>query len=68
MPLIKEGQLLCRSMRRELVTEPELRSQLREQELDDVGNVKEGYIESDGHISVIQYEEKHQSRVERKEK
>ena len=41
LPLIKDGKLLRRNMRRELITEEELMGQLREQGLDDFGKVKE---------------------------
>jgi uncharacterized membrane protein YcaP (DUF421 family) len=68
LPLIKEGKLLRRNMRRELITEEELMSQLREQGLDDFGKVKEAYIESDGRISVVAYEQTKQGKVERKSK
>ena len=44
-------------MRHKLITEDELMSQLREQGLDEWGKVKEAYIESDGHISAVQYKE-----------
>ena len=67
VPLIKNGKMLRRNMRQELITEDELMMQLCEQGLDDVSKVKESYIESDGRISVIQYKEKRHERVERKE-
>lgn len=67
LPLIKDGELLRRNMRRELITEKELRSQLREQGLDDFGKVKEAYIESNGHISVVQSEQKRHLKAGRKE-
>jgi uncharacterized membrane protein YcaP (DUF421 family) len=62
LPLIKDGNLLRRNMRRELITEDELLSQLREQGLDDVAKVKEAYMEPDGHISVVQREQRRQNR------
>jgi uncharacterized membrane protein YcaP (DUF421 family) len=68
LPLIKDGKLLRRNMRRELITEDELMSQLREQGLDDFKQVKEAYVESDGHISAVQYDRKQPRRVPRKEK
>lgn len=68
LPLIKDGKLLRRNMRRELITEEELMSQLREQGLDDFGKVKEAYIESDGRISIIPDEQANQGKVERKSK
>lgn len=56
LPLIKEGRLLRRNMRRELVTEEELNVQLREQGVDDIKKVKEALMESDGRISVVCYD------------
>jgi len=64
--LIKDGKLLRRNMRRELITEEDMMSQLREQGLDDVGKVKEAYMESDGHISVVQQKQQRQSKPNRK--
>lgn len=53
LPLIKQGKMLRRNMRHELITEEELKSQLREQGVDDVRKVKEAFMEPDGHISVV---------------
>ena len=55
LPLIKKGQMLRRNMRRELITEGELMTQLREQGIDNIRTVKAAYIEGDGYISVITY-------------
>ena len=66
LPLIKDGRLLRRNMRHELITEEELMSQLREQGLDDVGKVKEAYMEPEGHISIIPQERKRQKGESRK--
>jgi uncharacterized membrane protein YcaP (DUF421 family) len=66
LPLIKNGNLLSRNMRRELISEAELMGQLRKQGIDDVAKVKEAYIESDGQISVIERGEKHHHDVARK--
>ena len=68
LPLIKDGKLLRRNMRRELITEEELMSQLREQGLDDVGKVKEAFMEPDGHISIVQQERGRRKKADRKEK
>jgi uncharacterized membrane protein YcaP (DUF421 family) len=67
LPLIKDGKLLRKNMRQELITEEELMIQLREQGLDQVEKVKEAYMEPDGHISVVQYERSRQKKVNRKE-
>jgi uncharacterized membrane protein YcaP (DUF421 family) len=65
LPLIRSGQMLRRNMRRELITEADLMGQLREQGISDVSKVKEARIESDGRISVIQFEEKRHEKSER---
>jgi uncharacterized membrane protein YcaP (DUF421 family) len=53
LPLVQAGHLLRHNMRRELVTEEELMSQLREQGIHELTAVKLAYIEGDGRISVI---------------
>jgi uncharacterized membrane protein YcaP (DUF421 family) len=53
--LVKDGQMLRRNMRQELITEQELMSKLREQGIEDLSKVKEAYMEGDGRISVITY-------------
>lgn len=68
LPLIKDGKMLYRNMRRELITEEELMTQLREQGLDDVEKVKEAYMESDGHISVVEQKQKRHSKANKKGK
>lgn len=52
-PLIRKGRLLRKNMQRELITEDELMSQLREQGIDDVKQVNMAYMEGDGRISVV---------------
>ena len=56
LPLVKDGRALRQNMRKEMVTVEELMSQLREQGVEDVGEVKKCCLEGDGHISVIKYE------------
>jgi uncharacterized membrane protein YcaP (DUF421 family) len=68
LALIKDGRMLRKNMRHELISEDELLSQLREQGLDAVGKVKEAFMESDGHISVVQQEQRRQSSGNRKKK
>jgi uncharacterized membrane protein YcaP (DUF421 family) len=68
LPLIKNGRMLRRNMRLELITEDELMMQLRKQGLEDVSKVKQAYIESDGHISVIENKQRRHQKAERKEK
>jgi uncharacterized membrane protein YcaP (DUF421 family) len=66
LPLIKHGRMLRRNMRQELITEAELMGQLREHGVSDVSKVKEAHIESDGQVSVIEYDQKQQEKVKRK--
>jgi uncharacterized membrane protein YcaP (DUF421 family) len=63
LPLVKEGKMLRKNMRRELITEEEIMGQLREQGLDSLEKVKEVHIESDGNISVVQYKQKRHSKA-----
>jgi uncharacterized membrane protein YcaP (DUF421 family) len=53
LQLIKDGRLLHRNMREEMITKEELLSQLRQQGIEDPGQVKKAYIEGDGRISII---------------
>ncbi len=56
LPLVKDGELLRNKMRRELITEDELMNQLRLQGLSGLSEVKEAYMESNGRISIIEYD------------
>lgn len=64
LTLIKQGRLLHHNLKRELITEEELMSQLRQQGVKAVSEVQVAYLESDGHISVItnQSQQKSSSR------
>ena len=53
LALIHDGRILGRNLRRELITVDELLGKLREHGVDDVGEVRAAYMESDGQISVI---------------
>lgn len=55
--LIWKGRMLTRNMRRELITDEELWSKLRQAGIESLDQVKEAYIESDGQISIIRKEE-----------
>jgi len=63
LPLIKNGRLIRKNMRRELITDVDLKAQLREQGISDISQVKEAYIETDGNISVVQREEEHHGKA-----
>jgi uncharacterized membrane protein YcaP (DUF421 family) len=51
--LIRDGRILRANLKKELVTEDELMSQLREQGVDNAEEVERAYIEGNGKISVI---------------
>lgn len=51
--LLENGRFLRHNMKQEMITEEELRAQLREQGIEDPAEVKKCYLEGDGHISVI---------------
>ena len=53
LPLIKDGRIMRKHLRQELITEQELLSQLRQQGVQNLGAVKRCYLEGDGHFSVI---------------
>ena len=51
--LVRNGQMLARNLRAELITKDDLLQQLREQGVEDIRSVKKCYLESDGKMSVI---------------
>ena len=51
--LIENGRMLPKNMRSELITKDELMTQLREEGIAELSDVKEACMESDGMISVI---------------
>ena len=53
LPLVKNGRLLRQNMRKEMITTEELMSQLREQGVGSLDEVRRCYLEGDGHVSVI---------------
>lgn len=53
LQLIRDGRMLRRNMRKELVSSEELQAKLREQGVDDVSQVRSAFMESSGEISVL---------------
>ena len=53
LTLVRDGRMLRRNMRRELITEEELLSQLRQQGVGDIAEVESARLEGDGRISVV---------------
>lgn len=57
LQVVREGKLLRSNMRKEYLTLEELHTHLREEGVEDVAQVKAAYIEGDGAISVIPFEQ-----------
>jgi uncharacterized membrane protein YcaP (DUF421 family) len=53
LPLIKDGKVLRRNLRKEMISMEELEGELRKNDVDDIADVKHCYMEPDGHISVV---------------
>lgn len=53
LPLIVDGVILRRNLRRELITTDELMGQLRQQGIGDVTDVQRAFMESDGDFSFV---------------
>lgn len=51
--LVKDGKIQRRNMRKELITQDELMTMLREQGINDLSQAAEVYMEGDGQISVV---------------
>jgi uncharacterized membrane protein YcaP (DUF421 family) len=60
--LVRDGRILGRNLRAELMTKADLLEQLREQGIDDVKQVKACRLEGDGRMSVIRKDTGPQSR------
>ena len=51
--LVRDGKRLRRNMRRELITDEELNTKIREEGVEDISTIKRMYLEGDGEISLI---------------
>lgn len=51
--LVKDGSMIAHNLEKEMITEDELTSQLRQQGVEDISTVKKVYLESNGHFSVL---------------
>lgn len=56
LPLVKDGRVLRQNLRKEMISMDELMSQLREQGVEQLSEVKKCYLEGDGQISIIKYD------------
>jgi uncharacterized membrane protein YcaP (DUF421 family) len=64
--LVRNGQVLYRNLRSQLITKDDLVEQLREQGVESIDDVKQCYLESDGKMSVIQQESGRPTRAPEK--
>ena len=55
LPLVRHGQFIMKSLRRELLTPDEVMGKLREQGITHLREVRHAYLESDGEVSVVRY-------------
>ena len=53
LQVVRNGELLWRNMRRELLTREELMDQLRHEGIDDLAKVKTAYVEPEGKLTFI---------------
>lgn len=53
LPIIKNGNLISRNMRREYITEDELMDHLRKEGIETIEQIKMAYVEGDGKITII---------------
>lgn len=66
LPLIRDGRMLRKNMRQEMITEEELLSQLRQQGIENTTSVQKCYLEGDGRISVIAGKTKSRGQIPKK--
>ena len=53
-PLVRDGKLVWKALKRNLITEDELKSKLREKGIETMDTIRLAYLESDGQISVLE--------------
>lgn len=53
LELVRDGRIIHKNMQKELISEEELMSQIRQQGVDSIADVKQAFMEGDGHISVV---------------
>jgi uncharacterized membrane protein YcaP (DUF421 family) len=57
LPLVRDGKLMRRNLRKEYITHDELMGKLRQHGIDRIEDVKTAMMESDGEITVIRRED-----------
>lgn len=67
LPLVRDGKMLFRNMKRELISADELRSQARQQGIGDIADVDAAQLESNGEISFVKKGESSRGKRRRDE-
>lgn len=57
LQLVKDGQMLMRNLRKEFLRPDDVEAQLRQAGADDVTQVRAAFLEGDGKLSVLKYED-----------
>lgn len=63
LPLVRDGKLLRRNLRREMISVEDLMAVVREHGIEKLEHVKAATMESDGEISIVKYEDKGQAQA-----
>jgi uncharacterized membrane protein YcaP (DUF421 family) len=58
IPLVRNGVLQTKAMRKEFITKDDILTKLREEGIEKISDVKQMQLESDGQLSIIQFENK----------
>jgi uncharacterized membrane protein YcaP (DUF421 family) len=58
LPLVLNGRVQRRNLAEEFLSVGELKSKLREKGVEDISSIRAAYLESDGEVSVLQFEPK----------
>lgn len=66
LPLVRDGTLLRRNMRKELITEEELMSQLRQNGIDSLDQIEQACMEADGQISIVKRDQQPDPKKKRR--
>jgi uncharacterized membrane protein YcaP (DUF421 family) len=66
LELVRNGQMNRRNMRKEFITEDELRSQFRQQGVSKLEDVKMAFLEANGEISVVQKDDDQHAKARKK--
>ncbi len=63
LPLVRHGQFIMKSLRRQLLTPDEVMGKLREQGITHLREVRHAYLESDGEVSVVRYRDQNRENA-----